>query len=84
MIASILLSACAVEPPEVELEPYFTPEPDVVTEDAVLPEINMVLVSDDFVMENWDVIEELYRLSGVRANFKLFVLRTGRMQSARY
>jgi len=69
IIVSVSFSACFAAPKEPEREKYLIPSPteEISEYDTT---IKMALVTDDFVMESWPMMDELYALSGMKAYYK--------------
>lgn len=65
----VALSSCYSVPTSIPKEAYNTPEPDKNTIDPDKV-INIVVVSENLVWESWPLMNELYALSGMKANYK--------------
>ncbi len=64
-----LTASCFTPPEPLPSEEYATPQPSADSEN-IEKSIRMALVTDDFVMESWPVMDELYMLSGMKAYYK--------------
>ncbi|MEX1377841.1 MAG: hypothetical protein AB1Z23_10290 [Eubacteriales bacterium] len=69
IIISVALSSCFTPPTPESTESYMSPEP-TQTLDTVEKSISMALVTEDYVMESWPIMTELYKLSGIKAYYK--------------
>jgi len=67
LVTSIILSSCFKMPTEHEKLPIPTA---IVETQKPQTQITMMLKTDDFVMEDWAVIDELFKRSGVSALIK--------------
>ena len=69
IIISVFLSSCFSPPVPESTESYMTPEPTKAI-DSIEKSIQMALITEDYVMESWPVMTELYKLSGIKAYYK--------------
>lgn len=62
-------SSCFTPPEEPQTEQYLIPSPTEQVEEYDTT-IKMALVTDDYVMESWPLMDELYSLSKMKAYYK--------------
>ncbi len=67
LLAALLLSACFKMPEEEAKLPLPT-EPVIVSEPQI--QITMMLKTEDFVMEDWPVLDEIFKRSGISCAIK--------------